>query len=414
MTNHILELYRLIHQILNRLSIPEYWTNFTTMLLLVIIVVFASILFQKIANKIIWMILNKANTQLHPPFFQAILKYRVVQYVILLFIITFIDNLIPFIFLDYPDFVFFCRHLMAIVIVYISLKLVLVSLYALADVLQQKDGFHALPFSTYLQVIKIILLCVGVLFAFSVVTNRSLWSVITALGAISAILMLIFKDSIMGLVGSVQITTNDLIRIGDWITVSQYGANGIVKDITLTSVKILNYDNTLTSVPTYSLASGSFQSWRTMQESGCRRFNRAMVLVSRDIRFLSDTDLEKYKKIGGISDYLSEIKQQQENNIVVTMNENSVICQLQITNFDIFMAYARWYLKNHPRIDAKQTILVRQLDITSTGIKIEILAFTRTTNGIQYEAILAEVMNHLLAAVSFFDIRIYELNGKVD
>jgi miniconductance mechanosensitive channel len=412
MTTHILELYRLIHQVLNRLSIPEHWTNFMTMLLLVITVVLVSILFQKIANKIVWITLNKADAQLHTPFFRAILKYRVVQCVILLFTITIIENLIPFIFLDYPDFVFFSQHLLDIIIVYVSLKLLLVCLYALADILRQKDEFNTLPFNTYLQVIKIILLCVGILFAFSILTNRSLWSVVTALGAISAILMLIFKDSIMGFVGSVQITTNDLIRIGDWITVSQYGANGIVKDITLTSVKILNYDNTLTSVPTYSLASGSFQSWRTMQESGCRRFNRSMILVSRDIRFLNDTDLDKYKTIGGVSDYLAQFKQQQKNN--PAMNGSSVISPLQVTNFDIFMAYARWYLKHHPAIDSRQTILVRQLEITSTGIKIEILAFTGTTNGIEYESILAEIMNHLLATVSFFDIRIYEINGKVD
>ncbi|TEA27849.1 mechanosensitive ion channel family protein [Candidatus Schmidhempelia bombi] len=412
MTNHILELYRLIHQVLNRLAIPAHWTNFTTMLLLVITVVLFSILFQKIANKMVWLILNKADTQLHTAFFRAILKYRVVQWVILLFTITVIENLIPFIFLDYPDFVFFSQHLLDITIIYVSLKLLLVCLYALSEILRQRDEFTTLPFNSYLQVIKIILLCVGILFAFSILTNRSLWSVVTALGAISAILMLIFKDSIMGFVGSVQITTNDLIRIGDWITVSQYNANGIVKDITLTSVKIMNYDNTLTSVPTYSLASGAFQNWRTMQESGCRRFNRTMILVSRDIRFLNDTDLEKYKTIGGVSDYLTQFRQQQQNNLAI--NDGRMISPFQVTNFDIFMAYARWYLKHHLAIDSSQTILVRQLDITSTGIKIEILAFTRTTNGIEYESILAEVMNHLLASVSFFDIRIYEINGKVD
>jgi len=285
----------------------------------------------------------------------------------------------------------------------------------MAKLLAQKRNYNNIPFDGYLQVIRIILLSVACLLIFSILTHRSLVSVMTALGAASAILILLFKDTVMGFVGSVQITMNNLVHEGDWITVSQYGADGIVKEISLTTIKILNYDNTLTTVPTYSLASGSFQNWRAMQESGTRRFIRNITVISRDIRFLNDAELEHFKTVGGLDDYIAKINHEyQQRNAALNVDKTVSINLHHLTNCDLFMEYARWYLTNHPKINSSATQLVRQIGITDEGIQLQIYAFTNTCIWSEYEAILAEVMGHLLASITYFNLQIYAATAASD
>ncbi|WP_392562448.1 mechanosensitive ion channel [Orbus sturtevantii] len=404
-----------IHRFIKWLNIPYVWQGFAFMLISIVLLFIFSYIFQKITHNVCRYLLVKANDKLHSAFFKYLLHYHFLRHVIWLVNIALVESLVPLIFFDYPNFILLMQAILSIYIVFIVMNVIMSFIQVMAKLLAQKRNYNNIPFDGYLQVIRIILISVACLLVFSILTHRSLVSVMTALGAASAILILLFKDTVMGFVGSVQITMNNLVHEGDWITVSQYGADGIVKEISLTTIKILNYDNTLTTVPTYSLASGSFQNWRAMQESGNRRFVRNITIISKDIRFLTDMELEHFKTVGGLSDYIMKTNHEyQQRNAALDVDKTVAINLHQLTNCDLFMEYARWYLNNHPKINSSATQLVRQIGITDEGVQLQIYAFTNTCIWAEYEAILAEVMGHLLSSVSYFDLQIYAATAASD
>lgn len=413
--SEVLGISAIVQKILGYLGIPVAWQSLTVMVTLIIVLLMASCIFQKIAHVMCRYLLVKAQNRLHSTFFKYILQYRFLHYIILLVNLGLIESLIPLIFFAFPDAIIILQTILNIIIVLIIMGAIMSLIYTMVKLLSEKANYSNIPFDGYLQVVRIILFSIAFLLIFSILTHRSLFSVMTALGAASAILMLLFKDTIMGFVGSVQITMNNLVHEGDWITVSQYGADGIVKEISLTTIKILNYDNTLTTVPTYALASGSFQNWRAMQESGCRRFTRNITIISRDIRFLNDDELAHFKSVGGLSDYIDSMNNEfQQRNMALNVDKTVPINIHQLTNCDLFMQYARWYLINHPKINNSQLQLVRQIAITTDGLQIQIYAFANTSALVEYEAISAEVMGHLLASVEYFDLQIYESSAASD
>lgn len=404
-----------VQQMLTFIDVPKAWQGFTTMLILVIGLIIASYFFQKIAHLICRFLLIKAEKKLHSSFFKYLLQFHFLHYIILLVNIGLVESLVPLVLFDYPNFILVTQTILSIMLVYVAMSAIMALIRTLTKLLSEKTNYRNIPFDGYLQVVKIILLSIAFLLIFSILTHRSLISVMTALGAASAILMLLFKDTIMGFVGSVQITMNNLVHQGDWITVSQYGADGIVKEISLTTIKILNYDNTLTTVPTYALASGSFQNWRAMQESGSRRFTRNITVISRDVRFVTDSELEQFKAVGGLAQYISRMNTEyQQRNEALDADKSVSINLHQLTNCDLFMEYVRWYLINHPKINNSQYLLVRQMAITTEGLQIQIYAFTNTCVWAEYEAILSEVMTHLLSSVTYFDLHLYESSAASD
>jgi len=281
------------------------------------------------------------------------------------------------------------------------------------DVLQEKPAFHNKPMKSYFQVINIFLFIIGAVVIYSIITGKSATAFFAAMGAASAILMLLFQDSIKGFAGSIQVTTNNMVQIGDWITMSKYGADGEVEEINLTTVKIRNFDKTITTVPTYSLISDSFQNWRGMQESGGRRFKRAINIKHDTIRFLTDDEIEKFKKEDGLKEYI-EAKQAEYAKLNKGKNSELLLNQHHITNTDLFMQYGIYYLRNHPKISNDLTLLVRQLSPTPQGLPIELYTFTNTTVWAEYETILAEIISHLISVVKVFGLKIYEESSGSD
>lgn len=233
------------------------------------------------------------------------------------------------------------------------------------------------------------------------------------MGAASAIMMLLFKDSIMGFVGSIQISTNNMVQLGDWITMNKYGADGNVEEINLTTVKVRNFDKTITTIPTYALISDSFQNWRGMQESGGRRFRRALFIKQSDIRPIREDELDKFKKVDGLAEYI-ERKQTEYAERSKHSDTSISINGHWLTNNDLFIQYAIAYLRNHPRINTNMTLLVRQLAPTSQGLPVELYTFTNTTVWAEYEMILSEIVNHLISAVSYFDLQLFEDSSGSD
>jgi miniconductance mechanosensitive channel len=279
------------------------------------------------------------------------------------------------------------------------------------NVLEEKPAFKNKPMKSYYQVIQIIFFIFGAVVIYAILTGKSATAFFAAMGAASAVLLLMFKDTIMGFVGSIQISTNDMVRLGDWITMNKYGADGDVEEINLTTVKVRNFDKTITTIPTYALISDSFQNWRGMQESGGRRFKRVFFIRYDSVHFMTRSEMEKFMKIDALKEYI-ENKAKAGN---IDVNDEKYLAGVHaITNADLFIQYCTYYLRMHPKINNDMTLLVRELPITTQGLPIELYSFTNTTVWKEYELIVAEIVNHLISVISDFGLVIYQESSGSD
>lgn len=280
--------------------------------------------------------------------------------------------------------------------------------------LSKNEIFKDKPLTSYFQLIKILLYIVALILVLSVLLGKSPLYFLSAFGAISAILLLIFKDTILGLVASVQISANDMVHVGDWVEMPKFNADGDVKAINLNTVKVQNWDKTITTIPTYYFITDSFKNWRGMQQSGGRRIKRSVFLDAHSVKFVDPEMRERLKKYSLISNYVE--KRQQEIELYNSSNQmdtSVLINGRRMTNIGVFRKYIENYLKNHPRINQKMTIMVRQLAMESKGIPMEIYCFTNTTAWLEYEEIQSDIFDHLYSTVSFFDLDIFqEPSGK--
>ena len=286
-------------------------------------------------------------------------------------------------------------------------------LHAVRSYLRSLESFKDKPIDSYIQVFMIVIWVVGIVVLFSIITGREIGYFLTAMGALSAVLLLIFKDTILGFVASIQIAANDLVRIGDWVTMEKYGADGDVVEINLSTVKVQNFDKTITTIPTYNLISDSFKNWRGMAESGGRRIKRSILIQTQSIRFLEDADLTNLQRIERIADFLKErIAEIDAANAGV--DKSLAINGRNLTNLGLYRKYIENYLEKHPKINSDLTIMCRQLPTTSYGsTPLEIYAFSSDKVWKNYEHITADIFDHLLAAVSYFDLRCFELDRSV-
>lgn len=271
------------------------------------------------------------------------------------------------------------------------------------------------PIKGYLQVVSIIIYIVGTIIVVSVLIDRSPWILLSGIGAATAVLMLIFQNSILGLVSSIQLTSNNMLQIGDWIEMPKYGADGDVLEITLHTVKVQNFDKTITTIPTYAMISESFRNWRGMKESGVRRIKRAINIDITSIKFCNEELLKRLEVVPYLKEYISgkrielaDYKQGYRENI------SGISKGVGLTNMGIFRVYVENYLKNNPNISDDLTTIVRQLPPTETGLPIEIYAFINKTDWEEYETIQADIFDHILAVAPEFDLRIYQEPSSYD
>ena len=269
-----------------------------------------------------------------------------------------------------------------------------------------------LPLNSTLQVIKLVVYLVATILAISQVLDRSPLYLLSGLGALTAVLILVFQDTIKGLVASIQISANRMVAPGDWIELPKYGADGDVIEIGLNTVKVKNFDNTITTVPTYALTSGSFKNWRGMLSSGGRRVKRAIVIDVGSIRFYNQEQLEALASVKLITDYLAskkaEILKQTTEAVSNSTITASTINTRQLTNIGTFRAYINAYLKQHPKVHHEMTCMVRQLPATEVGLPLELYFFSSDQNWVNYEAIQADIFDHLYAAAPLFGLRVFQ------
>lgn len=286
---------------------------------------------------------------------------------------------------------------------------------ALRDHLKQNPKFSDKPIDSYIQIIMIVLWVFGVIIIVSEIFDIDKKSLLAILGAISAVIILVFRDTILGFVASVQVSLNDMVRIGDWITFDKFGADGDVIEINLATVKVRNFDNTTTTIPTYSLISDSFRNWRGMLDSDGRRLKRHVLIKAKSIRFLNATELQKLKKIQLISSYIDAKQVEiEKHNQQFNIDKSLAINGRNLTNFGLFRKYITKYLEDYPGINKEMILLCRQLQPTPHGIPLEIYAFSKDKRFENYEYIMADVFDHIFASIIYFDLEIAEVNSIID
>lgn len=274
---------------------------------------------------------------------------------------------------------------------------------------------HRRSIKGYLQVLKIVIYAIATILVIAALIDRSPLLLLSGLGALAAVLMLVFKDTILSLVASVQLNSNDMLRVGDWIEMPQVNADGDVIDIALHTVKVQNWDKTITTIPTWRLISESYRNWRGMQESGGRRIKRSLLIDQTSARFLTDAERERMRRFLLIDDYLADKSAEMADwNAKLVEAGRDPVNMRRSTNIGAFRAYVQNYLENHPRIRQDMTLLVRQMQPTESGLPLEIYAFTATTAWAEYEAIQADIFDHLLAILPEFDLRLFQSPSGAD
>lgn len=306
-----------------------------------------------------------------------------------------------------------------LVLVWVIVLIIDAFLGALEIIYRHLEIAQRKPIKSYVQVAKIFVFFIGGILGLSVLLDRSPWAFLTGIGAVSAILLLVFRDSILGFVASIQNSAYDMVRMGDWIVMPKYGADGDVVDITLNTIKVQNWDKTISMVPTAALITEGIQNWRGMFDAGGRRIKRHINIDVNTIKFCDKEMIERFSEIHHISDYiqekLAEVRQFNKENEVDT---STLVNGRHLTNVGTFRAYVEAYLKSHPKIHDKLTFLVRQLQPTETGLPIEIYVFTNDTRWGPYEGIQADIFDHILAVVPLFDLEVFQntsgQNYKID
>lgn len=293
--------------------------------------------------------------------------------------------------------------------VFVIIRAIHAATRAMTKVYTKSEDYSNKPIQIIFQIVAVIAYFVGAIALLGILIDTSFGTLFAGLGASMAIVILVFKDTILGFVAGWQLSSNDMLRQGDWITVPKYGADGNVEEVSLYSVKVRNFDNTITTVPPYALVSDSFQNWRGMQESGGRRIKRSIIIDMTSIQFCTPEMLDKFRKIQYLTEYIDTtediILQHNKDN----KRDNTVLVNgRRQTNIGVFRAYIQKYLENHPEVNHNMTTMVRQLQPTEKGISLELYFFTKIKDWVYYENVQSDIFDHIMAVVTAFDLRVFQ------
>lgn len=338
-----------------------------------------------------------------------LMKYKFFRALAQLVPLMFMEYFLSIVFYKFPYFISFSHKLVMILIILVMILTINRFLSAVRDILMVNERYRDKPIQSYFQLSKIIIAFIFITVMMSIVTGTTPVYFLTSLGAVSAILILVFKDTILGFVGSLQLSANDMIRIGDWVTMEKFGADGEVEEINLATVKVRNFDMTITTIPTYSFISDSFKNWRGMQESNGRRIKRSIKITISSIKFADDELIEKLKKINVLSEFITtrqaEINAYNEDNGFV--GDNAINGRRQ-TNLGIFRRYVEHYLSHKVEVNQDMILMVRQLESTEAGVPLEVYCFTKTKEWEPYELAMSDIFDHIFSMISLFELQIFE------
>jgi miniconductance mechanosensitive channel len=339
---------------------------------------------------------------------------------------SYLAHLVPAVVLQTASIYFFPQKdwleilILRVTNVYMVLMVILVFFALLSTVehfLSRSEGLRDQPIGSYFQLSRIVLGVIGGILMLSLALDKSPLFFLSTFGAMTAIILLVFRDTILGFVASIQIAANDMVHLGDWVEMPKYGADGSVIAITLATIKVRNWDHTISNLPTYAFISDSFKNWQAMKRSGGRRIMRALYLRIGSIRLCTPEDLARYRRIQLISAYLDQRSQEiDQYNRERNLDQSILINGRNLTNVGIFREYATQYLRQHPGVHqrADMLLMVRQLEPTEHGLPLQVYCFTNTTVWAEYESIQSDIFDHLLTAASWFDLELFERPSSAD
>ena len=387
-------------------TIASYLGLIVNLIVLFAISYILYMIFRFILVTIMAIVAKKTKTK----FDDLLVSNQTAKYISHLIPLIYIYKSVPIILEDFNSWESVFGKLVGIYIILLVLWIIRTVFNALRDHLKTIPSYSDKPIDSYIQVIMIVLWMIGFTAILSKLFEIEIRDLLTTFGAISAIILLIFRDTILGFVASIQVSVNDMVRIGDWITMDKFGADGDVIEINLATVKVRNFDNTTTTIPTYSLISDSFRNWRGMLNADGRRIKRHILIKSSSIRFIKDDELEELKKIQLIKTYIEKKqtdinKYNSQYNVDKTLSVNG----RNLTNFGLFRKYLTNYLENYPSLNKDMILLCRHLQPTAQGIPLEIYAFTSDKRFENYEYIMSDIFDHILASVVYFDLQIFEM-----
>lgn len=403
------KIFTFLYPILRKWGLGSSLASYLSLIInIIILCVFAYVIyvvFRLILVTIMAVIAQKTKTK----FDDLLVTNKTAKYIAHLIPLLFIYKAVPIILDRYEYWEGLFGKLVGIYIVMLVLWIIRTIFNALRDYLKLKPRYSDKPIDSFIQVIMIVLWAVGVTVIISKLFDIDQKELLTILGAVSAVIILIFRDTILGFVSSVQVSINDMVRIGDWITMDKFGADGDVIEINLATVKVRNFDNTTTTIPTYSLSSDSFQNWRGMLNSDGRRIKRHILIKTGSIRFLEEAELNDLKKIHLISNYITTRKLEIDNyNSNNQIDKAIAINGRNLTNLGLFRKYITEYLSNYPGLNQDMLMLCRQLQSTSHGVPLEVYAFSHDKRFENYEFIMSDIFDHIIASVKYFDLEIFE------
>ncbi|ALM47722.1 mechanosensitive ion channel protein MscS [Flavobacterium psychrophilum] len=409
-----MEILNWAYKLLKGIGFGHITAIYINLVINLVIIAFVAYVIDKIAKAILIIGFTILAKRTKTTFDDFLVENKTTKYIGHLVPIYFIYKSVPIALKDFTYWEYLFSKGVTILIILISLWIIRSIFNAIRDYLKQQPDYNDKPIDSYVQVVMIVLWIFGTVAIILILFNLSLGSILGTFGAISAVIVLIFKDTILGFVASVQVTANDIVRIGDWITIEKFGADGDVIEINLATVKVKNFDNTTTTIPTYSLISDSFRNWRGMQNSNGRRIKRHILIKANSVRFVHKDEMNDLKKIHLISSYIEHRqadidKYNYQNGIDKTLSING----RNLTNLGLFRKYINSYIETHPGVNKDMTIMCRHLQPTEKGIPIEIYVFTSDKRWINHEYIMADIFDHIIASVAYFDLEIFELpSGK--
>lgn len=396
-------------------GLSSLWAENIMLLLFFVLILLAGRIIFWGSRKIIIGIFNRIAKKTKSSFDDLLLMNKVPKLLSYIPFLFFVFTYIPSLFEDKHEALFIgSKNIIEASAVILFISIIRAILNTLSDYLKTIPALRDKPLDSYLQVVMIFLWFIGAILILSILTGKDIWSFITALGALSAVLLFIFKDTILGFVASVQIAINDTVRIGDWISMPNNNADGDVISISLSTVQVQNFDNTITSIPTYKLISDSFINWRGMSESSGRRIKRSLLIKVSSIRFLETNEIKKIEHIELLTDFLEERRVEIEAaNTTNKVNKSLLINGRNFTNLGLFRHYTEAYLENHPMVNSDMTVMCRQLAPSAQGIPLEVYAFSKDKEWKNYEHISADIFDHLLASTKYFSLECFELSPNI-
>lgn len=406
-----MKIYNWAYDLLKYYEVSDTTSIYLALFINIALLIAIALVLDYIFKKILIIALAIIATRTKSTFDDFLVANKTAKYIAHLIPLYYVYKTVPIILDDFVYWEEFFLKGVKIYIIILSLWIIRSVFNSLKDYLKHKPRFSDKPIDSYIQVIMIVLWIFGITSFVLIMFDTNFKTLLTTFGAISALIFLIFKDTILGFVASIQVSVNDMVRIGDWITMDKFGADGDVIEINLATVKVRNFDNTTTTIPTYSLISDSFRNWRGMQNSDGRRFKRSLLIKPSTVKFISDEDLPKYEKLHLLKSYIShrqnDIQKYNETNAI---DKSVILNGRNLTNLGLFRKFIHQYIQNHPGINQDMLLMVRYLQPNEYGIPLEIYCFSKDKVWENYEHIIADILDHAISSVSYFELEILELN----